>query len=59
MIPKITPKMKSTFIPPQKNLPHKEVIISSKNGKDRIENILIGGVPHYSVIDFIRDIFNM
>lgn len=57
MIHKVTPKIKSTITPPQRNLPHKQVVISSKNGKDRIEQVFIGGIPRYSIIDLLRDIF--
>jgi len=58
VIPKITPKIQSKFTQtPQSRLSQREVRITTKNGKARIQDVYIGGIPRTSLIDVLRDLF--
>lgn len=57
MIPKITQSFGTIFMTAAKEIPPKEVIITSKNGRAKVSDTFIGGYPRVSVVEAVRDLF--
>lgn len=57
MIKKLTPKIEAKITLTQDRFLKKEVIITSENGRDRIEDVFIGGYPRVSLLDTLRDLY--
>lgn len=57
MISKITPKFIQKINSTPKKIVPRHVEISTKNGKDYVRDVYVGGVPRVSIVEIIQDIF--